>query len=241
MLSGNEEALSERLLRIHALWAHPPTVTMENAEGWKLASMSCFNATLQKPLYQKWRFRDEYELPGEDINWWFHQEKAVSEEGTIFSWPFFDMLFESCFGVMLFPKITSKIIVQHLSSKFPDREKLIDFICSLDREDFSEFIRECGQYEYSWKYIQEIINLFLSQGTPLIQLTLEHPYVVNNNEQELEALCDKAISENPKSVEDYRKGKFNSINHLKGQIMKMTKGKADPSIVNKILENKLAV
>lgn len=201
--------------------------------------MSCFNVTLQKPLYQKWRFRDEYELPAEDINWWFSYDKG--SEGMVFSWPFFDMLFVDCFGVKLFPKITSKIVVQHLSSKFPDREKLVDFLCSLDREDFSEFIRECGQYEYSWKYIQEIVSLFLSQGTPLRQLTLEHPYVVNNNEAELEAICLKVISENQKSVDDYRKGKLGSINHLKGQVMKATKGKADPNIVNKILESKLKI
>ena len=98
---------------------------------------------------------------------------------------------------------------------------------------------ECGQYGYSWKYIQQILDRFIETKTPLTQLTLDVPYAVVDNVSELEAICDKVIAENQKSVEDYRKGKLGSINHLKGQVMKATKGKADPSIVNKILESRL--
>ena len=111
----------------------------------------------------------------------------------------------------------------------------------IDGDDFGNFIKECGEYEYPWKYIQDTLNMFFESQTPLTELTLKYPYVIVNNQNELETLCDTVIKDNPKSLEDYRKGKTNSINHLKGQVMKLTKGKADIRMVTEILERKLKV
>jgi aspartyl-tRNA(Asn)/glutamyl-tRNA(Gln) amidotransferase subunit B len=55
----------------------------------------------------------------------------------------------------------------------------------------------------------------------------------------LEAFCDQAISANPKSAEDFRAGKQAALNFLKGQVMKLSKGKANPALVGEILERKL--
>lgn len=55
----------------------------------------------------------------------------------------------------------------------------------------------------------------------------------------IEALCDQVIGVNPKSVEDYRAGKVAALNFLKGQVMKLSKGKANPGVVGEILEKKL--
>lgn len=55
----------------------------------------------------------------------------------------------------------------------------------------------------------------------------------------LEKLIDRSISENPKSVEDYRKGKENALMFLVGQTMKLTKGRANPHIVKELLIKKL--
>ncbi|WP_058485617.1 Asp-tRNA(Asn)/Glu-tRNA(Gln) amidotransferase subunit GatB [Defluviitalea phaphyphila] len=49
----------------------------------------------------------------------------------------------------------------------------------------------------------------------------------------------EVIEENPKSVEDYRGGKKKAIGFLVGQTMKKMKGKADPSMINKILKELL--
>jgi aspartyl-tRNA(Asn)/glutamyl-tRNA(Gln) amidotransferase subunit B len=56
---------------------------------------------------------------------------------------------------------------------------------------------------------------------------------------ELEAICDQVISANAKQVEDYRAGKDKAFNSLVGQVMKATKGKANPQQVNDILKRKL--
>ncbi len=56
---------------------------------------------------------------------------------------------------------------------------------------------------------------------------------------ELTALCGEVIGANPKSVEDYKAGKENAINFLKGQVMKATRGKANPQVVDRVLRAEL--
>ena len=55
----------------------------------------------------------------------------------------------------------------------------------------------------------------------------------------IEKFCDEAIAANPRSVEDYRVGKMAALNFLKGQVMKLSKGKANPALVGELLEQKL--
>ena len=52
---------------------------------------------------------------------------------------------------------------------------------------------------------------------------------------ELEKFCREAIKENPKAVEDYKKGEKKALNFIVGAVMKKTKGKATPKEVNEIL------
>jgi aspartyl-tRNA(Asn)/glutamyl-tRNA(Gln) amidotransferase subunit B len=56
----------------------------------------------------------------------------------------------------------------------------------------------------------------------------------------LEALCQQAIEANPKAVAEYRAGKAASINFLKGQVMKLSQGKANPALVGDLLVKKLS-
>jgi aspartyl-tRNA(Asn)/glutamyl-tRNA(Gln) amidotransferase subunit B len=56
----------------------------------------------------------------------------------------------------------------------------------------------------------------------------------------LEALCQQAIDANPKAVAEYRAGKAASINFLKGQVMKLSQGKANPALVGDLLVKQLS-
>jgi aspartyl-tRNA(Asn)/glutamyl-tRNA(Gln) amidotransferase subunit B len=55
----------------------------------------------------------------------------------------------------------------------------------------------------------------------------------------IEKFCDEAIAANPAPVADYKAGKVAALNSLKGQVMKLSKGKANPAVVGEILERKL--
>jgi aspartyl-tRNA(Asn)/glutamyl-tRNA(Gln) amidotransferase subunit B len=56
----------------------------------------------------------------------------------------------------------------------------------------------------------------------------------------LEAMVDAVIAANPKSVEEFRAGKDKAFNALVGQVMKQSRGKANPAQVNELLKARLA-
>ncbi len=55
----------------------------------------------------------------------------------------------------------------------------------------------------------------------------------------IEKFCDEAIAANPNPVADFKAGKLAALNSLKGQVMKLSKGKANPALVGEVLERKL--
>jgi aspartyl-tRNA(Asn)/glutamyl-tRNA(Gln) amidotransferase subunit B len=61
-----------------------------------------------------------------------------------------------------------------------------------------------------------------------------------NDTGALEAIIDEVIAANPANVEQYKAGKDKAFNALVGQVMKASKGKANPAQVNELLKAKLA-
>jgi aspartyl-tRNA(Asn)/glutamyl-tRNA(Gln) amidotransferase subunit B len=55
----------------------------------------------------------------------------------------------------------------------------------------------------------------------------------------IEAIVDEVLAANAKQVEDYRAGKEKAFNSLVGQVMKASRGKANPAQVNEILRKRL--
>jgi len=54
----------------------------------------------------------------------------------------------------------------------------------------------------------------------------------------IEEFCDEVIAANPGPASDFKAGKVAALNFLKGQVMKLSKGKANPAVVGEILEKK---
>ncbi|MDY6795272.1 MAG: Asp-tRNA(Asn)/Glu-tRNA(Gln) amidotransferase subunit GatB [Actinomycetota bacterium] len=60
-----------------------------------------------------------------------------------------------------------------------------------------------------------------------------------SDEDKLEEIIVEAVSENPNSIEDYRGGKKKALGFLVGQVMRKTKGRANPQLVNEMLRSYL--
>ena len=67
------------------------------------------------------------------------------------------------------------------------------------------------------------------------QYVEEHGLKVVRDDNALQATIEEVVAANPKSVADYKGGKKKAMGFLVGQVMKATKGKADPASVNRIL------
>ena len=68
------------------------------------------------------------------------------------------------------------------------------------------------------------------------KIVIEKPnYQPLDNEDQIKKIVEQVLKENPKSIEDYKNGRDKALAFLVGQVMKITKGKANPSIVNKLI------
>lgn len=83
-------------------------------------------------------------------------------------------------------------------------------------------------------------DMLASPGKDPAQIVKENPdYQPLKNTAEMEALVDQVLLENNQSILDYRAGKTKAFAFLVGQVMKLTRGKASPQIVNELLHKKL--
>ena len=83
-------------------------------------------------------------------------------------------------------------------------------------------------FEEMWKCPDSPEKIVKDKG--LVQIT---------DTKAIEAIVDKVIADNPKAVEEYKGGKKKAIGSLVGQVMKQSKGKANPQMVNQLLAQKL--
>ena len=61
-----------------------------------------------------------------------------------------------------------------------------------------------------------------------------------SDSNEIDQLVDEVLKNNQQMIEEYKSGKEKAFNALIGQIMKASKGKANPSQVNSLLKDKLS-
>ncbi|MDX5345966.1 MAG: Asp-tRNA(Asn)/Glu-tRNA(Gln) amidotransferase subunit GatB, partial [Hymenobacteraceae bacterium] len=77
-----------------------------------------------------------------------------------------------------------------------------------------------------------------NQKTPL-QVAQELNLMQESNTDELQALVDQVLAANPAKVAEYRSGKKGLLGMFMGDLMKATKGKADPKLANQLLQKAL--
>ena len=92
----------------------------------------------------------------------------------------------------------------------------------------------------SGKIAKDVFQDMVSTGQDAKQVVSEKGLVQLSDEGELVSIVDKTIRQNPKPVNDFRSGKQNALGFLVGQIMRETKGKANPRLVNRILKARLS-
>lgn len=106
-------------------------------------------------------------------------------------------------------------------------------------ENFAELIKIVYEGKINSSAAQAVLEEMFSSGADPSQVIEEKNLAQTSDEGELGGIVDKILGDNPKSVEDYKNGKENAIKFLMGQVMKETKGKANPQVVMGILKGRL--
>ena len=102
-------------------------------------------------------------------------------------------------------------------------------------EDLAELIKLIDNNTISSKIAKTVFEEMFETGKEPKVIVDEKGLVQITDENALKEIVEKVVENNPKSVEDYKAGRDKAIGFLVGQIMKETKGKANPGIVNKML------
>ncbi|WP_152396741.1 Asp-tRNA(Asn)/Glu-tRNA(Gln) amidotransferase subunit GatB [Paenibacillus guangzhouensis] len=91
----------------------------------------------------------------------------------------------------------------------------------------------------SSKIAKTVFKEMIDSGTAPQAIVEEKGLVQISDEGAIKAIVDKVVDANPQSVEDYRAGKDKAIGFLVGQVMKESRGKANPALVNQLLVDRL--
>ncbi|WP_136608963.1 Asp-tRNA(Asn)/Glu-tRNA(Gln) amidotransferase subunit GatB [Paenibacillus dokdonensis] len=92
----------------------------------------------------------------------------------------------------------------------------------------------------STKIAKTVFKEMLESGKLPQQIVEEKGLVQISDEGAIKAIVEQVVAANPQSVEDYKAGKQKAIGFLVGQVMKESRGKANPAMVNNLLEEVLA-
>jgi len=92
----------------------------------------------------------------------------------------------------------------------------------------------------SSKMLKDLFDLCFERGKDFPQVYEEEGRPAQSSDTgAIEAILDKVIAENPKQVEQYRAGKTTVSQFFVGQVMKQSKGQANPQLVNELVKKKL--
>ena len=103
----------------------------------------------------------------------------------------------------------------------------------------AEMLKMIDTGEISGKIAKEILPELLSKGGSPKQLVKERGLGMIGDSKVIEEIIDQLILKHPNEVESFRSGKKKLLGFFVGQLMKETKGKADPKLANQILNKKL--
>nr|TKS12770.1 putative Aspartyl/glutamyl-tRNA(Asn/Gln) amidotransferase subunit B [Populus alba] len=109
----------------------------------------------------------------------------------------------------------------------------------LNPQELAELIASIKGGTICGKIGKEILLELIAKGGTVKGLIEEKKLVQIVDPAHIEKMVDKVLSENPKQLEQYRAGKTKIQGFFAGQVMKLSKGKANPGLLNKILQQKL--
>ena len=148
------------------------------------------------------------------------------------------MYYEEAVRLFPEPKTVSNWIMGDLLRELKRDEREIDQ-CPVTPLHLAEMLSMIKDGTISGKIAKDVFEEMYRTGEKPSKIVREKGWVQILDKGEIEKAIDKAIQGNPKLVDDYRKGKEKLFGFFVGEVMKETKGKANPKLLNELLKEKL--
>ena len=132
------------------------------------------------------------------------------------------------------PKIVANFIINEVLRKLKECNEN-----KMKAQELSELVTLVAKKEISATAGKQVFEKMWETGKSANALVEELGLKQVNNDDELLSYVIAAIQNNPQSVADYKSGKLSAIGFLVGQVMKASKGKANPQKVNEMLKAEL--
>ena len=145
------------------------------------------------------------------------------------------------FETMMEEKISAKNAITWLTVELPSRLKGDINITNspVDAKKLGHLVKRIEDKTISGKAAKEVLD-YLMENAEDVDATIEKLGLKQVSDSgAIEAICDEIIAANPDKVEQYQGGKDKLFGFFVGQVMKASKGSANPQAVNEVLKAKL--
>lgn len=178
------------------------------------------------PAARKNRFVDAYGLSTDDA-------------GVLTSTRELADYFEDCLKIFSKPKPVCNWVMGSLLGLLNAEGKSVSE-SPVSAENLGELVKLIDEDVISAKIAKTVFDEMAKTGEAPGKIVEKKGLVQVTDQSELEGIVMKIIENNPKEVEAFKNGKTKLMGFFVGQVMRETKGKANPKIVNRILNEKLA-
>ncbi len=242
-VTGMTEVMrSKEMAHDYRYFPEPDLMPFEPTESW-LAEVA--RRVVELPLTRKQRFITDYQLPAGDAQA-FVSDRPLAE--------YFEKLAKQSKN----PKSIANWLINNLRAKMTEsNEKLADEQSAMgiepeDQQTFTlaevkfkpegilELVNLIESGKISSKIAQDVFGEMFETGEAPDTIVQKKGLAQVSDTGAIERFCDDAIAANPNSVADFKAGKVAALNFLKGQVMKLSKGKANPNLIGEMLEKKLS-
>lgn len=179
----------------------------------------------EMPAERRKRYVEEFDLPAYD---------AMVLTQTLVMSDFFD----ECVRLGADPKQASNWLMGEVSAYMNDNEKTLDQL-GLTPENLAEMIQLIADGTISSKIAKRVFKHLADNGGSAKEFVEAEGLVQISDPSQLVPMINAIIDANPQSLEDYQAGKKKAMGFLVGQLMKQTKGKANPQVLNQLLKQEL--
>jgi len=132
-------------------------------------------------------------------------------------------------------KLVANYLISDLLGILSGKE-FIENELKITAENFAEFIKMIYEEEISSKVAKMVLAEMVNTGNDPSNIVDEHNWRQIQDAGELEKIIKNVLEKNQKAIKDYQSGNKNALQFLAGQIMKETRGTADPKKVREILD-----
>lgn len=147
--------------------------------------------------------------------------------------------YENVINVCEDPKLSANWILTDVLRVLKERNITIEEF-TISYENLGKLINLIKSNVISSKIAKEVFEILLSENKDPEEIVKEKGLIQITDNSEIEKIVDTVLEENAQSVEDYKSGKSNALKYLIGQCMRLSKGKANPQILNDIILSKLS-